>query len=70
MAARKAAGDTGISLVEGWSLLGPADGDCLVDGQHVNDLGFQRMAERLSPILRAMLGLAAPGTGSAAGAAD
>ena len=43
-------------LVEGLDLLGPDDADGLsADGVHPSDLGFQRMAERLEPILRKAL---------------
>jgi lysophospholipase L1-like esterase len=52
-----AAGDTNIQLVEGTDLLGSAQGDGLVDGTHPNDLGFQWMAEGLTPRLRQFLGL-------------
>jgi len=55
--ARVAAGDENIRLVEGYSLLGPHQGDGLVDGAHPNDLGFQGMADGLEPHLRGMLGL-------------
>ncbi|MGI6457068.1 MAG: SGNH/GDSL hydrolase family protein, partial [bacterium] len=44
-------GDQNIHLVEGHDLLGPTEGDGLVDGFHPNDLGFQLMAERLETIL-------------------
>ncbi len=43
-----AAGDGHLQLVEGTDLLGPAQGDGLVDGSHPNDLGFQSMATGLS----------------------
>jgi len=46
-----AAGDKNLSLVEGYSLLGPNDVDGLVDGSHPNDLGFQLMADRFAPII-------------------
>jgi lysophospholipase L1-like esterase len=47
-----AAGDRHLQLVEGTDLLGPAQGDGLVDGSHPNDLGFQYMATGLSARLR------------------
>jgi GDSL-like Lipase/Acylhydrolase family/N-terminus of Esterase_SGNH_hydro-type len=52
-----AAGDRNLQLVEGTDLLGPAQGDGLVDGSHPNDLGFQYMATGLSTRLRKFLGL-------------
>jgi hypothetical protein len=54
---RIAEGDRHIQLVEGTDLLGPAQGDGLVDGAHPNDLGFQWMAEGLAARLRKVLGL-------------
>ncbi len=55
VAARKQAGDINITIVEGMSLLSGADSDCFVDGIHPNDLGFQRIAERLAPAVRGVL---------------
>jgi lysophospholipase L1-like esterase len=52
-----AEGDGNLSLVEGYSLLGPNDVDGLVDGSHPNDLGFQLMADRLAPIIARTLKL-------------
>src|SRR5262249_46207719 len=40
---RIANGDRHLQIVEGTDLLGPAQGDGLVDGSHPNDLGFQWM---------------------------
>jgi len=57
VAARKKAGDTKITLVEGTELITPDEGDSFVDGVHPNDLGFQRMAERLAPYVARALGL-------------
>jgi len=57
VAARVAAGDGHISLVEGFDMLGPADGDGLVDGVHPNDLGFSRMAAGLAGPVQSALGL-------------
>ncbi len=54
---RIASGDKNIYLVEGYTLLGPDQGDGLVDGAHPNDLGFQWMADGLEPHLRRLLGL-------------
>jgi lysophospholipase L1-like esterase len=52
-----AAGDRHLQLVEGTDLLGPAQGDGLVDGTHPNDLGFEYMATGLASRLRKVLGL-------------
>lgn len=54
---RIAAGDRNLQLVEGTDLLGPTQGDGLVDGSHPNDLGFQWMADGLAARLRKLLGL-------------
>ncbi len=54
---RIAAGDRNLQLVEGTDLLGPSQGDGLVDGTHPNDLGFERMAAGLALRLSKMLGL-------------
>jgi lysophospholipase L1-like esterase len=54
---RIAEGDSHLQIVEGTDLLGPAQGDGLVDGTHPNDLGFQWMAEGLAARLRKVLGL-------------
>ncbi len=56
---RIAAGDLHLQIVEGTDLLGPNQGDGLVDGTHPNDLGFQWMAEGLATRLRKVLGLKA-----------
>lgn len=53
-------GDRNITLVEGYDLLGPGQGDGLVDGTHPNDLGFQAMADRLAPVLARVLDLPPP----------
>ena len=52
-----AEGDKNLSLIEGYSLLGPNEVDGLVDGSHPNDLGFQLMADRLAPIIAKILKL-------------
>lgn len=44
-------------VVDGYSLLGPADADGLADKTHVNDYGFRLMAERLAPVVRQALTL-------------
>jgi lysophospholipase L1-like esterase len=51
------AGDRHLQIVEGTDLLGPAQGDGLVDGTHPNDLGFQYMANGLAARLRQFLHL-------------
>ena len=52
-----AEGDKNLSLIEGYSLLGPNEVDGLVDGSHPNDLGFQLMADRLAPVIARTLKL-------------
>lgn len=54
---RIAGGDRNLQIVEGTDLLGPAQGDGLVDGVHPNDLGFEWMAEGLAARLRKVLAL-------------
>ncbi len=54
---RIAAGDANLQLVEGTDLLGPTQGDGLVDGSHPNDLGFQWMADGLAGRFRKLLSL-------------
>lgn len=54
---RIAEGDRNIQVLEGTDLLGPAQGDGLVDGTHPNDLGFQWMAGGLASRLRKLLAL-------------
>ena len=51
------AGDKQLLLVDGARLLGPNPGDGFVDGGHPNDLGFQWMADGLTPVLRRALRL-------------
>jgi lysophospholipase L1-like esterase len=50
-----AEGVTGLLLVESDDLIGH-DGEPSVDGTHLTDLGFVRMADSMEPILRAILG--------------
>jgi uncharacterized damage-inducible protein DinB len=51
-------GDTGLHFLDGGGLLGGDDFDeCTVDGTHPTDLGFQRMADGLEPVIRQLLGL-------------
>jgi lysophospholipase L1-like esterase len=58
-AKRIAAGDHHLEIVEGTDLLGPWQGDGLVDGTHPNDLGFQWMAEGVAGRIAKMLNLKA-----------
>lgn len=52
----KADGDENIYLVDGNNNFGTHFRDCCtVDGIHPNDLGFYRMAENITPILRKLL---------------
>lgn len=58
----KAAGDRHIHYVHTSHLLG-GDGEDTVDGTHPTDLGFQRMAQGIAPVVRTALeagGLAVP----------
>lgn len=57
VAARRAAGDLNIHLVEGFDLLGPQQADGLIDGLHPNTLGYFWMAEALAPRLKTILNL-------------
>lgn len=57
---KMAGGDTLLTLVEGYDLLGPERLDGLVDGVHPNDLGFQWMADGLAPVLAKTLALPPP----------
>ena len=53
-----AAGDTRVRFIDGETLFGASERrDCLVDGTHPNDLGFRRMADVITPVLREMLQL-------------
>jgi hypothetical protein len=45
-------GDRNIHFCNGMELLGADYDECTVDGVHLTDLGFWRMAEKLEPILR------------------
>lgn len=57
VAARIAAGDNRIQVVEGPDLLGPDQVDGIVDSSHPNDLGFWHMANGLQRPLAGALGL-------------
>jgi Arc/MetJ-type ribon-helix-helix transcriptional regulator len=58
---RMQAGDARLHLVEGTDLLGPDDADAFHEGVHPTDLGFDRIADRLEPVLREVLELEAGG---------
>jgi len=58
------AGDGNVHLVRGLDLLGPADTDGFQEGVHPNDLGFDRIADRLEPTLRKILRLPGAREGS------
>jgi lysophospholipase L1-like esterase len=49
------AGDERIYFYDGEHLLGEDFQECTVDGTHPTDLGFHRIAERLTPVLRQYL---------------
>lgn len=53
-------GDKRLTLIDGLTLLGPAQYDGLVDGVHPNDLGFQWMADGLAPHIAKVLNLPPP----------
>lgn len=59
VAARRKAGDRGITFVDGFEMLSPSQGSGLVDGVHPNSLGFQHCADGLEPHLRRVLRLPA-----------
>lgn len=50
------AGDHHLTFVDGSELLGNDPGEATVDGVHPSDLGFQRMADGLEPVLRQVIG--------------
>ncbi len=50
------AGDKNVYFIDGKTLFGTYGRDrCTVDGTHPNDIGFERMAESLLPVLRTIL---------------
>lgn len=54
----QAAGDARVRFIDGETLFGTTERrDCLVDGIHPNDLGFRRMADAITPVLRELLAL-------------
>jgi lysophospholipase L1-like esterase len=51
----RAKGDRMISFKDGSDLLGEGFDECTVDGSHPTDLGFLRMADGLTPVLKKIL---------------
>ena len=49
---RAGEGDRRVWLAEGEDLLGPDDADAYSDGVHPTDMGFERIAKRIEPLLR------------------
>ncbi|MBM3784086.1 MAG: hypothetical protein FJW30_06975 [Acidobacteria bacterium] len=60
VAKKIAEGDKLLTLVEGFTLLGPTQVEGLVDGVHPNDLGFESMAAGLAPHVALALKLPPP----------
>lgn len=55
---RRIEGDRNIHFVDGFQLLGnDSVNDCTVDGIHLTDLGFWRIAQSLAPIIKPLLRL-------------
>ncbi|MFC0210901.1 SGNH/GDSL hydrolase family protein [Paenibacillus chartarius] len=52
---RREQGDNNIYFFDGSDLLGESADECTVDGVHPTDLGFMRMADGLTPVLKRML---------------
>lgn len=62
-----AAGDRNVRFVDGEILFGAAERDlCTVDGCHPNDIGFLRMADGMTPAVRAVLQPSGPREAAAA----
>lgn len=54
--AREEMGDRNVCFIDGESLFrGPYEDSCTVDGAHPNDLGFSRMADAVTCVLRRIL---------------
>lgn len=51
----KEKGDNNIYFLNGHAMLGNDFADCYVDAVHPTDLGFARMADKLTPIIEAMI---------------
>ncbi|MDG0790909.1 hypothetical protein OMP38_08550 [Cohnella ginsengisoli] len=52
---QRLAGDDRVHFFDGTALLGEADQDCTTDGIHPSDLGYDRIAGRLRPVLAELL---------------
>lgn len=55
VAAERRRGDRHIAFLDGTKLIGDSDADCTVDGVHPTDLGFERMADGLEPVIRRLM---------------
>lgn len=53
----RANGDNNIFFYDGEDMLGEDFDECTVDGAHPTDLGFMRIADKLTPVLEQILGL-------------
>lgn len=51
----RAEGDKRVYFLDGTTLLGDNYEECTVDGVHPTDLGFLRMADNLTPVIRGIL---------------
>ncbi len=56
VAQRQAGGDAHICLIDGSTIIGPNDAALVPDGTHPNDEGMCRIAARIAPVLREMVG--------------
>lgn len=52
----RAGGDRRVHCLDGSGLLGADWWDCLVDGVHLTDLGYQRLVQAIAPEIRRILG--------------
>lgn len=55
VAERQAAGDKHIRILDGTTIIGPEHAARLPDGTHPDDLGMNRIATRIAPVMREML---------------
>ncbi len=51
----RAAGDRNVHFLDGKTLLGAGFDECTVDGVHATDLGFMRMADKMTPVIAGIL---------------